>query len=157
MRGIPEAHLKTLTTLIWNYLWDGNTPLLNRQACLLGQEHGGLSMFDIESIVKGKQVKLIYKIMHSITQSWNILGKHWLKSYDSYCVCKCSSTKVLDLNTIPAFYRKCIEWWTALETKIPPTTLTDISNQPLFGNSLIVAKHKPIILSNVSTEWPVTS
>jgi hypothetical protein len=149
MRGIPEAHLKTLKTLIWNYLWDGKTPLLNRQTCLLGQEHGGLSMFDIDSIVKCKQVKLIYKIMHSTTQTWNILGKHWLKSYDthyadSYFVCKCSSTKGLDLTKIPAFYRTCIEGWTALQTKIPPTTLTDIANQPLFGNSLIVAKHKPI-------------
>jgi hypothetical protein len=105
-------------------------------------------MFDIDSIVKCKQVKLIYKIMHSTTQSWNILGKHWLKLYDtqyadSYCVCKCFSTKGLDLTKIPAFYRTCIEGWTSLKTKISPTTLTDIATQPLFGNSLIVAKHKP--------------
>jgi hypothetical protein len=36
--------------------------------------------------------------------------------------------------------------WITLQAKISPTTLTGIANNPLFGNSLIVAKHKSIII-----------
>jgi hypothetical protein len=41
---------------------------------------GGLGMFNIDDLVKNKQIKFAYKIINSEMHSWNALGKHWLNN-----------------------------------------------------------------------------
>ena len=37
-------------------------------------------MFNIDDLVKNKQIKFAYKIINSEMHSWNALGKHWLNN-----------------------------------------------------------------------------
>ena len=41
-------------------------------------EEGGLEMINLFSFVKSKQIKVLYKIMHSGKETWSALGNYWL-------------------------------------------------------------------------------
>jgi hypothetical protein len=41
-------------------------------------EEGGLEMINLFSFVKSKQIKDLYKIMHSGNETWSALGRCWL-------------------------------------------------------------------------------
>jgi hypothetical protein len=42
---------------------------------------GGLEMINIDNL--SKQILFLYKIINSMTDSWNAIGKHWLQKYDN--------------------------------------------------------------------------
>jgi hypothetical protein len=45
----------------------------------LGVENGGMSMINIQEFIYSKRIKLIYRILHEPLESWNAIGKYWLR------------------------------------------------------------------------------
>jgi hypothetical protein len=102
-------------------------------------EEGMINLF---SLVKSKQIKVLYKIMHSGNETWSALGKYWLKKFDKdtgedFFLCKCSNIKGLKLNRIPKFYLNALQSFSKFRTKFTPNSLQDILDTPLFCNENI--------------------
>jgi exonuclease III len=162
VRGIPDEVLKEVNTIIWAFLWDNKPPLLKKEVVRLDKKRGGLGMFDLNNIVKSKQIKLLYKIINSDTQTWNAIGKFWLQSLDTkyadtYFLCKCSNMAAInELNAnkikISPFYKGCLESWIQFrKLTITPTTPEEVLCQQIFGNAAITHKNKTLLYSHWST------
>ena len=102
-------------------------------------EEGGLEMINLFSFVKSKQIKVLYKIMHSGNET---LGNCWLNKFDEdngedFFLCKCSNIEGLKLNRIPKFYLNALHSFSEFRTKFTPNSLQDILDTPLFCNENI--------------------
>ena len=96
----------------------------------------------------------MYKIIKSEYEHWTIIGKGWLKSFDSdynidYFLCKCTSVKGMCLQEMPK-YQDCISAWTKLNSKLMQKTKDEILKSYLFGNKYITYRGTPIYISSFS-------
>ena len=93
-------------------------------------------MINIYTVVKSKQIQLIYTIINSEMDSWNAIGKHWLFCF----LCKCSNIKGLDIASIPKYYRDVIQAWNIILGHV----LNDILDKNIFDNSDIKLIRNPL-------------
>jgi hypothetical protein len=96
----------------------------------------------------------LYWILHEPLESWNAIGKHWLRKLDikfneKYFVCKCSNVSTLNLNILPIFYKICIQSWSKLQELIQlcHNDIDSILKTRIYCNSSISFKNKPLVLS----------
>jgi hypothetical protein len=45
-------------------------------------ENGGMGMINIQEVIDSKRIKLLYQILHVPLESWNSIGKYWLRKID---------------------------------------------------------------------------
>ena len=111
IRGVPEKFKKEIIDLIWNFIWGGKVNQIDRHVCCLEVEKGGMGMINFDSFLESKHIKLLYRIINEPIQSWNAIGKFWLRKLDrkyneQFFICKCSNVSNFNLNFLPVFYRK---------------------------------------------------
>ena len=127
---------------------------INRKVCCLGVENGGTGMINIQKFIDSKRIKLLYRILHEPLESWNAIGKHWLRKLDikfneKYFVCKCSNVSTLNLNILPIFCKICIQSWSKLQKLIQLCNDIDsILKTRIFCNSSITFKNKPLVFTS---------
>jgi len=73
LRGIPENYLNIINRLIWGFIWNNKVYQLDRNVCCMEIEEGELEMINLFTFVKSKQIKVLFKIMHSGNETWT----HW--------------------------------------------------------------------------------
>ena len=113
MNPIPKHIMKEIDKILWNFLWDGKQPLVNKQTMCLYIENGGMNMINLNSFIGANHIKFIHKIVNSEMQHWNMIGKHWLKHFDKTYGSKnflynSSSLKGLTINFQSQFYKDII-------------------------------------------------
>ena len=53
---------KEINNLLWNFLWDGKQPLVNRQTMYSNFDNGGINMINIRHFIEAMQIKFIHII-----------------------------------------------------------------------------------------------
>lgn len=107
-------------------------------------------MVRIDTFIKSKQTKLVYSFIQEPLESWNAIGKYWLRKFDdkyndAFFVWKCSSLNGLDMNQLPQVYQKIINTWSGFIQNVDaPLKKSAILNTIIFGNSSIRFKNKPL-------------
>ena len=114
MRGIPDIYAKQINDIVWSFIWDNKLNKIDRIVCCLSKNEGGMNMINLFNFIKSKQIKTIYKIMHSKLETWNAIGKYWLQSKDmhssqEYFLCTCSDLSPISLNNMSSFYNQSTE------------------------------------------------
>lgn len=155
MRGIPDKFLREIDKIIWSFVWDSKIDLVQRNVCTRSSNVGGLGIINLNSYVKSKHIKMLYKIIHSDSQSWNALGKFYLKSYDNkfadnFFLCKCSNFQGLDLSGIPLYYKNSLKAFSELRLALVASNKTGILKERLFGNDNIKINRKPLLFPSFS-------
>jgi hypothetical protein len=84
MRGIPDKSKSEIYVIIWKFIWDDKVNQIDRNVCCLDTKEGGMGMINIENLIRSKQVKIIYKIIHSDLECWNSIDKYWMKNMIIY-------------------------------------------------------------------------
>ena len=112
-------------------------------------------MINIQEFIDSKRIKLLYRILHEPLESWNAIGKYWLRKLDikfneKYFVCKCSNVSTLNLNMLPIFYKICIQSWSKLQELIQlcNNDIYSILKTRIFCNSSITFKNKPLVFTS---------
>ena len=105
---------------MWTFLWNNKHPLVNKKTKYFNSDEGGVNLLNLREFIESIHTHFVYKILKSEHENWNIIGKTWLKSYDTeynieYFVCKCPSVKGLCLQRMPNYYQGCILSWVKLE------------------------------------------
>ena len=155
MRCIPVKFAKEINSIIWDFIWDGETKQISRNVCSLPQNKGGMGMVNLNHFIKAKQVKCMHNIIHSELDKWNVIGKYWLTSMDSkfetdFVLCNCSDIKDIGLRKISKFYLNLLNCWSEFLSLNKINTEENILEQHIFGNSKIRYKRKALFLSNFS-------
>ena len=106
-------------------------------------------MINLDHFIEAKRIKSIYKIIYSECEHWNMTGKYWLQSlvekYNTeYFLCKCSSTKNLNLNILPKYYKESLTAWTRFQSKCTITNIDTILGEYLCGNTHILYRNAPL-------------
>jgi hypothetical protein len=65
MRGIPDRFKSEINVIIWTFIWDDKINQIDRNVCCLDTKEGGMGMINIENLIRSKQIKIIYRIIHS--------------------------------------------------------------------------------------------
>ena len=52
MKNIPKNVEKEINMLLWDYLWEGKQPLVNRQTMCLNFENGGVNMINLRHFIE---------------------------------------------------------------------------------------------------------
>ena len=83
----------------------------------LGRSVGVTAVTQLVWLNRSKQMNLLYRIIHSKKEAWNVIGKHWLQGLDrkyqeNFFLCKCTSTEGLDIPEMSTFYVKTLNTWT---------------------------------------------
>ena len=161
MRGIADKFVKDINQLIWAFIWDNKVNLVERNVCCLDIEKGGIDMVNIFSFVKSRQIKNLYRLIHSENEAWNKLGKFWLQKLDNisgqeFFLCKCSDLGSTDLNYLPEFYKNALKALCELKAKCKPTNIQEILKTQLFCNADIKFQRnslffKSFLRSNIHT------
>jgi hypothetical protein len=116
MRVIPDRFQNEINVIKWKFIWDDKVYQIDRNVCCLDKIEGGMGMINIEYLIRSKQIKIIYKIIHNDLECWNYIGKYWLKKYDNrfgsdYFRCQCSDISGLNISSLPTYYQKMIKCW----------------------------------------------
>ena len=151
-RGIPEVYLQEINKMIWNYIWDGKVNQIERKVCCNSKENGGMDMINLIELVESKQIKSIYKILHTKTESWNAIGKFYLTILDAKYMqnnflTACSDLTGLNINNrMPKFYCTILKAWTNFRSKIIPNGKQQILSCQLFGNKNLQLDKHPLFI-----------
>jgi hypothetical protein len=112
-------------------------------------------MINIQEFIDSKRIKLLCRIVHEPLESWNAIGKYWLRKLDikfneKYFVCKCSIVSPLNLNILPFFHKICIQSWSKLQELIQlcNNDIDSILKTRIFCNSSITFINKPIVFTS---------
>ena len=154
MKGIPDKYVKEINDIMWSFIWNGKINQINRNVCCLETNEEGIGMLNIDTLITSKQIKLLYRILHSPLESWNAIGNFWLHKLDfkyneQFTVCRCSNVSTLKLNNIPKFYRNLIHSWSKFNNNLLQSrTIDELLERRLFCNSNITSKNKSICFAS---------
>jgi hypothetical protein len=73
---------KEINDIMWSFICNGKTNQINRNVCCLETSKGRTGMLNIDTFITSKQIKLLYRILHSPLEGWNAIGKIWLHKLD---------------------------------------------------------------------------
>ena len=135
--------------MLWDYLWEGKQPLVNRQTICLNFENGGVNMINLRHCIEAKRIKFIHKIVNSKPEHWNMIGKYWLscldKRYDTEnFLLQCSNIKGLHLPIPSIFYKDAITSWCTYRGKLQTQFFTPILKEQICGNNQILHRNIPL-------------
>ena len=155
MRGIPEKYKKEINNMMWNFIWSGKIDLIKRDVCCLSVNEGGMGMVNLDTFIQARQIKSIHKILNSNADTWNVLGKWWLKKLDEKFdtenfLANCSNLNGLNTQNLPTYYQNLLRAWSNFKSIDQPVTKLEILEQPLFGNNNIKYNDKPLFLQSFS-------
>ena len=120
---------------------------------MLNKKRGGLNMIDVGIFYNSKQINLLYRIIHSKKEAWNVISKHWLQGLDrkyqeNFFLCRCTSTEGLNIPEMSTFYVKTLNTWTKFISYVNPSSKQDAYEEQLSGNKNITFNGKPLFMSN---------
>ena len=152
MNGIPKNIEKEINKILWDFLWDGKQPLVNRQTMCFNLDNGGVNMINLRHFIEAKQIKFIHKIINSPTEHWNMIGKYWLSSVDRLhntenFLFRCSTIKGLYLQIPSNFYKEAVASWCSFRGKLQATFPLSILEEQISGNNQILYKNNPLWLN----------
>ena len=105
-----------------------------------------MGMLNIDRFIASKQIKLLYRILHSPVESCNAICKFWLHKF---VVGRCSDVSTLKLNNILIFYRNLIHSSSKFSNNLlQSSTIDEILEQRLLCSSNITFKNKPICFAS---------
>ena len=151
MNGIPKNIEKDINKRLWDFLWDGKQPLVNRQTMCFNLNSGGVNMINLRQFIEAKQIKFIHKISNSQTEHWNRIGKHWLSLIDEIhnsenFLLRCSTIKGFQLRIPSSFYKEALLSWCSLRAKLQANVSFPILDEQICGNNQILHKNNPLWL-----------
>ena len=149
MNSIPKNIVKDIDKILWDFLWHGKQPLVNKQTMYLDIGNGGMIMINLTTFIEAKHVKFIHKIVNSESQHWNLIGKHWLKCLDdkyntNNFLYQCSNTKGVTITLPSKFYKDAIHSWVTFRSKLQTNDMTSILDENICGNDKIRHRNTPL-------------
>ena len=137
--------LQKIDEKITNFLWSDKKIIVKKIATKLPINKGGLGVIDIFHQVKALKLTLIKRIQQGNQETpWarlaeKIIGRYHKANLGLNTLYSFLTLKKHDMEGISTFYRQLLSAWVDLTQRIPvpPKTLPEIYNQPLFHNTLI--------------------
>ena len=80
---IPFKIIKKTKELIADFFWSSKTWRISQKNLALKKSHGGLELPDIDTFIRCKLLKWIFRIHYSPISQWNAYGKFCISHQDT--------------------------------------------------------------------------
>ena len=131
--------------MIYDFMWNGKRPLINRDILALPLAEGGLNIPRLATKIQALRLNTIRRLLSHEQAHWKYLTSHFLRLSH---MATGKHTLALEFNvqhidpSILHFHKDLLTAWlhhTKYHTRTnPPPTLADILQEPLFKNPLIM-------------------
>ena len=148
---IPTWAIQEMEDVIYDFLWHGKRPLINRDIIALPIAEGGLNIPRLAQKIQALRLNTIRRLLSHERAHWKYLTSHFLRL--TYMPTG-KHTLALDYNiqhvdpNIPHFHKDLLTAWLQHSNNHtrtnPPATLEDILHEPLFKNPLIMVNNDTI-------------
>ena len=140
----PTWAIQEIEDIIYNFLWDGKRPLINRDIIALPLAEGGLNIPRIAKKIQALRLNSVRRLLSHEQAHWKYLTSHFLRLSNmptgKHTFALNYDIQHIDPN-IPHFHRELLAAWlhhANYHTRTnPPAILEDILQEPLFKNPLI--------------------
>ena len=153
---IPKDILKTIDSLIYNFLWHGKREKIKRTTLIGQTEYGGIEMCDTNSFFKSLKFKWIKMLIDKTDANWKILPNYFLEIFgENFLIFNMNlenlkSIKNYNTRFIPSFYLDIINTWLQINqlTTLKPNTYKSIRKSVICGNRYIKFRGQCLIFKN---------
>ena len=105
----PEAFIKQLNTIIYNFLWKGPDKVA-RPAVINDLKYVGLNLMDLETSIKSLRLDWLGRLLVERSSPWQAFVNHLLKDRGGIFLFKCNyDLNEFNINSI--FYKELLQWW----------------------------------------------
>ena len=134
----PEAFMKQLNTIIYNFLWKGPDKVA-RPAVINDLKYGGLNLMDLETSIKSLRLAWLGRLFVECSSPWQAFIKHLLK--DGIFLFRCNYDHI-EYNINSIFYKELLQWWADFRAEF--STKPPISEYIIWNNKNIKVDCKTI-------------
>ena len=104
----PEAFIKQLNTIIYNFLWKGPDKVA-RPAVINDLKYGGLNLMDLETSIKSLRLAWLGRLFVERSSPWQAFINHLLKDRGGMFLFRCNyDLNEYNFNSI--FYKELLQW-----------------------------------------------
>ena len=136
----PEAFIKQLNTIIYNFLWKGPDKMA-RLAVINNIEYGGLKLADMETSIKSLRLAWLGRIFAEGSSPWKSFINYLLKDFGGIFLFRCNYD-VKDYVINSTFYKELLQWWADFRAVF--STTPPISESIIWNNKNIKIDCKTI-------------
>jgi len=110
----PEAFIKQLNTIIYNFLLKGPDKVA-RPAGINDLKYGGLNLMDLETSIKSLRLASLGRLFVERPSPWQAFINHLLKDRGGIFLFRCNyDLNEYNINSI--FYKELLQWWAVEES-----------------------------------------
>ena len=139
----PLSLQDNVNSSVWNFIWEGHAALVSRRVCCRHPRAGGFGGVLIRDKVAAFQLQWIARLIDDRDERWKYLARFW---FDVAAHPFCDHRGLLAGNVspvsrrVPPFYSALIKTYRRYRDadRVGPTAISDVLQQPLFGNPSIV-------------------
>ena len=144
----PEYFISNIKNIIVDFVWSGGSSKIKYNAIINDKSEGGLSLPDIESIVKTRRIIWLKQIFDERNCLWQIIPRFYFNMIGIPRI-DINLNVTWGIDKIPIFYRACLLDWNILFMN-EPTDYTNVLAQPLWNNRFITSNNMPIYFKDMS-------
>ena len=146
---LPSDTLKRIERAVQTFFWKGKRAgVVRRSVCATPPELGGLSMFDVEGVVKALHVQWLARLVQPAAAAWKSLvwaalaraAPPHIAANPRDLLTACISTGRLEFSGPFGIWGDAVQTWLALggSARSGPNTYSEVLGQALFWNQWIL-------------------
>jgi len=140
--NLPKNLPDTITSMIFNFIWQGKPPKIERMTIVGEKNKGRLKMVDFEVMNTALKFAWIKRICQNSDSSWKTLIAHFFREHGglSFLLNCRYDVKLLNLNDVPPFYHAILKCWQENKPIILEEN-THKQNEIIWNSKNILDKH----------------
>ena len=143
---VPQEITPIIKTKLFNFLWKNKRDKIKRAGLYQEREKGGISMTDVETMIKALRLAWIPRLLTPEIRNWKTIPDYYLRKLGGLNFLLRCNYDVKYIDGLPLFYQNILTFFNELKSLY---SCEGIQDMVLFNNKEILVGGKPVFIK----EW----
>ena len=143
---VPQEITPIIKTKLFNFLWKNKRDKIKRAGLYQEREKGGISMTDVETMIKALTLAWIPRLLTPEIRNWKTIPDYYLRKLGGLNFLLRCNYDVKYIDGLPLFYQNILTFFNELKNLY---SCEGIQDMVLFNNKEILVGGKPVFIK----EW----
>ena len=143
---VPQEITPIIKTKLFNFLWKNKRDKIKRARLYQEREKGGISMTDVETMIKALRLAWIPRLLTPEIRNWKTIPDYYLRKLGGLNFLLRCNYDVKYIDGLPLFYQNILTFFNELKNLY---SCEGIQDMVLFNNKEILVGGKPVFIK----EW----
>ena len=143
---VPQEITPIIKTKLFNFLWKNKRDKIKRAGLYQEREKGGISMTDVETMIKALRLAWIPRLLTPEIRNWKTIPDYYLRKLGGLNFLLRCNYDVKYIDGLPLFYQNILTFFNELKNLY---SCEGIQDMVLFNNKEILVGGKPVFIK----EW----